>query len=80
MRKNKSKGDVFWYSKKYKRPIAYSTVADSDAIALINQPHQTANNLMFILKSGKYSVSQEMIKVIQSYIDKGCGDEVLVTR
>lgn len=76
----KSKGSVLWFSKKYKKPITYSTVADSDAISIINQPHQTANDLMIILKSGKYLVSQDMIRVVQAFIDRGLGDEILVTR
>jgi len=76
----KSKGDVCWYAKKYKKPIAYSTIAVSDAISIINQPHQTAADLMTILKSGKYSVSSDLIRVVQSFIDKGLGNEILMTR
>lgn len=75
----KRKGDVCWWGKGYKRPIAYSTVADSDTISLLNQPHRTPNELMKMLKSGDYLVSQEVIEVIQVYIDKGFGNEVLVT-
>lgn len=68
--KHKTKGDVCWYAKKYKRPIAYSTIAVSDAISLINQPHQTATDLMAILKSGKYLVSPDMIRVVQTLLIK----------
>lgn len=71
--------DVCWFSVKYKKPVAYSTVADSDAISLINTPNQTAANLMNILKSGRYLVSEDMIKVVQAYLDKGLGDEVIRT-
>lgn len=83
--RNKSKAskwaskDVSWFSVKYKQPVAYSTVADSDAISLINTPNQTAANLMNILKSGRYLVSDDMVKVVQAYIDKGLSDEVIQT-
>jgi hypothetical protein len=71
--------DVYWYAAKYKRPIAYSTVADSEAISLINQPNMTANELMAEMTSGKWLVGSEMLKVIQAYIDKGLGDELITT-
>ncbi len=71
--------DVCWFSVKYKKPVAYSTVADSDAISLINSPNKTAQDLMADLQSGKYLVSEDMIRVIQAYIDKGLGDEVIRT-
>jgi hypothetical protein len=80
MGRNKTKGDVCWYAKKYKNPIAYSTIAVSDAISLINQPYQTATDLMALLKSGKYLVSPDMIRVVQTFIDKGFGDEIFTTR
>ena len=80
MKKNDwSSHDVYWYSPKYKKPIAYSTVADSDAISLINQPNHTAIELMKILKSRKYIVSQDIIKVVQAFIDKGLGSEMIKT-
>ena len=75
----KSKGDVYWFSKKYKNPIAYSTIADSDCLSLINEPNNTANDLMIILKSGQYLVSTDMIRIVQAFIDKGCGEEILET-
>ena len=76
----KSKGDVCWWSRKHKSPIAWSTTADSDAISLINEPNQTANDLMKILKSGKFLVNDDMIRLVQAYVDKGLGDEVLATK
>lgn len=76
----KSKGDVCWWSRKYKNPIAWSTVADSDAISLINEPNQTANDLMEILKSGKFLVNDDIIRIVQTYIDKGLGNEILITK
>lgn len=71
--------DVCWYSTKYKKPIAYSTVADSAAISLINQPNMTAFDLMNVLISGKYIVSLDMVKVVQAYIDRRLGEEILIT-
>lgn len=72
--------DVAWFSNKYKAPIAYSTVADSDGISLINSPNLTANELMEVMRSGQYLVSEDMLKVVQAYLDKGLGDEVIRTR
>ena len=76
----KQKGDVIWFSNKRKKPVAYSTIADSDAIGIINQPHKTANDLMSVLKSGQYLVSEDMIRVVQSFIDSGFGEDILNTR
>jgi hypothetical protein len=80
MARNKSKGDVCWNVPNKKRPIAYSTVSDSAAISLINEPNKTPNELKIIFESGQYIVNPEMKKIIQTYIDKGYGDEILHTR
>ena len=55
-------------------------MADSDAISLINTPNKTAKDLMAELQSGKYLVSGDMIRVVQAYLDKGLGDEIIRTR
>lgn len=80
MAKLRSKGDVYWYSVKYKRPIAYSTTADSEAIMEINQPNRTAKELLAIFESGKYLVSEEMKDVMKAFIAKGLGDELIRTK
>ena len=72
--------DVMWFSDKFKNPIAYSSKADSDFIALINIPHKTAYDLMEILTSGEYLYAPDAIEVIQAFIDRGCGDEIIRTR
>ena len=79
MKKTWTSKDVCWFSNKYKRPIAYSTVADSEALALINQPNKTASELMKILNSDQFLVSKEMKDVVQAFVDKGLGNEVLRT-
>ncbi len=80
MSKTKSKGDVHWFAPNLKRPIAYSTVAVSDSLSMINTPHTTPNNLMRILKSGACVGVNDEIRVVQAYIDAGFGDEILNTR
>lgn len=76
----KSKGDVLWYAGSRKRPIAYSTVADSDALSIINFPNRTPNDLMQILNSGRFIAVQEQKRIVQAYIDAGFGNEILKTR
>jgi hypothetical protein len=80
MAKKSNNGDVQWYSLKYKRPIAYSTVSDSDSLAIINTPNKTANELMKELKSGRYIGVNELVKIVQAFIDVGEGGLVIKTR
>lgn len=75
-----SSHDVIWWSKKHKKPIAYSTKADSDAISLINEPNMTANDLLAKLTSGEFLVSKDCIAVIEEFVKRGLGNELIVTR
>jgi len=68
--KRKIKGDVEWYCGKYKRPIAYSTVAANNLICMLYQDgYKTPKE---ILEHITYDI--EAKQVMQKYIDKGFGD------
>jgi hypothetical protein len=75
----KRKPAVSWYLPKKKNPIAYCHTADSEFISLINQPNKTPNELMQLFTKGTYLPSEDVITVLQAYIDKGHGDIILVT-
>lgn len=74
--RRKSKGDVMWWAGKYKRPIAYSTIAASILIeAIYADGYKTPNE---IIKQITYDT--EAKEVMQKYIDKGFGDTELNIR
>ncbi len=73
--------DVAWHSKKYKRPIAYSTVATSNFINEINQPNKTAKELYDYLTNENLVIrDSEAISIIEAFINKGLGDEIIITK
>jgi hypothetical protein len=83
-KKKKSKWyskDVAWYSKKYKRPIAYSTVATSDFISLINQPNKTAKELYNYLTNENLVIrDNEAISIMKAFMNKGLDDEIIIIK
>lgn len=84
MRRTKKKDgwsshDVIYWSDKFKRPIAYSTKGTSDYLAIISEEYKlnTATSLLAFINSGKVIPDQDAIKVLEAYISKGVGEEVL---
>ena len=69
--------DVLWYDGKHKKPIAKSTKAASDLIALLCNDcgYKTPRE---VLQNITYDV--EAKAVMQAYIDKGLGDMELTVR
>lgn len=68
---NKPKGDVLWYKPKSKanlKPIAYSTKATSDLIAVLSKDGCTIVEL-----KDKINYDNEAKDIIQKYIDLGYG-------
>ena len=63
--------DVRWFVPKKKKPIAYSTTATSDLIALLSQEHKTIQEVHDAI-----NFDQEAKKVLQSYIDAGYGGQI----
>lgn len=61
------KGDVTWYVKGRKKPIAYSTVADKEIFDDLVEEHN--GDLKLILESCRYSHDLKII--IQKYLDLG---------
>lgn len=72
--------DVHWYSLRYKKPIAYSTVATSDYITMINKPNMTAIELLKVLKSDLYLHDTDAIMVIQEFVNRNLGNELILTK
>lgn len=73
MARNKSKGDVYYYSidNKKKKPIAYSTRAASDLIALLSEEYETINDVFNAI-----NYDEEAKNVLQIYINLGYGNEI----
>lgn len=64
-----SKGDVHWYIPGQKRPIAYSTKAASDLIAVLAEEGGTIEEVQ-----RKINYDEEANAVLQAYIDHGYGN------
>lgn len=71
MAKTKSKGDVSWTVPKRKKPIAYSTKATSDLIAVLAQEYETITD---VYNAINYDV--EAKEILQKYIDLGYGNQI----
>lgn len=69
MAKTTAKGDVQWYVPGQKRPIAYSTKATSDLIAVLAEEGGT---IAEVLRRINYDTDAK--SVLQAYIDHGYGD------
>ena len=69
--KRKDKGDVRWYVPNKKRPIAYSTRAVSDAIALFSESGGTIEEVR-----SQIHYNPEAIEILTKYIELGYGNVV----
>ena len=63
------KGDVHWHVPGKKRPIAYSTKASSDLIAVLAEEGGTIAEVQ-----RKINYDEDAKAVLQDYIDHGYGD------
>lgn len=70
-RTRRSKGDVAWYIPGRKTPIAYSTKAASDLIALLAQGGGTIREVC-----SRITYDVEAHQVLLAYIRKGYGEAV----
>lgn len=61
------KGDVAWYVKGRKRPIAYSTVATKELFDDLAE--QCNGDLKLILENIHYD--RDLIEIVQRYLDLG---------
>lgn len=71
MPKRRDKGDVAWMIPKRKRPIAYSTRATSDIIAILSEMHNTINDVRAAIVC-----SEEAKMVLDAYISRGYGTQI----
>lgn len=63
------KGDVQWHIPGRKKPIAYSTKATSDLIAVLAEEGGTIAEVQ-----RKINFDEDAKAVLQAYIDRGYGD------
>lgn len=63
--------DVHWHHPKYKKPIAYSTVAASNAIAITSKDTGCRKPTDLIKH---FEPFHEEYLILKAYIDKGLGD------
>ena len=67
----KSKGDVQWCVPKRKTPIAYSTKATSDLIAVLAEDYETITDVYNAI-----NYDQDAKDILQKYINLGYGNEI----
>ena len=72
MAKRSRKGDVEWYVPGRKTPIAYSTKATSDLIAVLALEHGGTIHEV----QAHITYNQEAKAVLQAYIDRGYGEQI----
>lgn len=77
----KPKGDVSWYrhNKKYKRPIAYSTVATEEFLIMIHEMYPDEDILSLwarLCDKKQWIYNPEEVAVLESYIEKNEGNVV----
>lgn len=71
----KPKGDVSWYrhNRKYKRPIAYSTVATEEFLIMIHEMYPNEDILSLwarLCDKKQWIYNQEAVAVLEAYIEK----------
>ncbi len=67
----RSKGDVEWRVPKRKTPIAYSTKATSDLIAVLSQDYETITDVYNAI-----NYDQDAKEILKKYIELGYGNEI----
>lgn len=82
-KERKSKGDIYWYSSKRKRPIGYSTRSVFDTIKvyfeflkLLGEPI-TPNNLLRYFEEKKLVGLYSEKEILMKYVQIGEGDKEL---
>ena len=79
--KNKTpKLDVAWHIPGKKRPIAYSTISDSDAVVEMNWPNKTPNDLLGEISKRRLVGCFEIKRILGLYVLAGQGGVTLKTR
>jgi hypothetical protein len=68
-RRRTSKGDVSWFLPGGKRPIAYSTVATSDLLAMLAFDGHTFGSALAAI-----NYDDDAKAIVTKFIDKGYGD------
>ena len=69
MKKNKSNNDVSWYAPKYKRPIAYSTIAERDSIEILLDDYKDFRVIKYLYDKKKILLSSNELFIIDKYIN-----------
>ncbi|WP_211462244.1 hypothetical protein [Bacteroides thetaiotaomicron] len=63
----RKQGDVSWYLPNKRRPFAYSTIAESDTIAILLEEF---GDLRAVISANRI-LSQQERSIIQTFIDNG---------
>ena len=81
MSHRKPKGDVSWYrhNRKYKHPIAYSTVATEEFLIMIHEMYPDEDILSLwarLCDKKQWIYNQEAVAVLEAYIEKNEGNVI----
>lgn len=63
--------DTAWFSNNRKKPIAWSTVADSNSITLLNQQYDGLINVITAYDNHQILLNKEELEIIQILISHG---------
>lgn len=75
---NKTKGDIYWYARKRKKPVAYSTAATELSICLLAEDGKTFKQIRDLFTNGQIIFDPEAVAVLDALIK--CGDGDLIAR
>ena len=73
MTRTRTRGDVEWFIPGRKTPIAFSTRATSDLIAVLALEDESATISEI---QSRINFDQDAKAVLQAYIDRGYGDQI----
>ena len=72
MTRNKYKSEVSWYvPPKYKKPIAYSTVATKLLVDALAEDYETINDVYNAI-----NYDEDAKEILKKYIDLGYGNQI----
>lgn len=77
---HKGKGDIYWYARKRKKPVAYSTAATELSICLLAEDGKTFKQIRDMFTNRQIIFDAEAVAVLDALIKYGDGDLIACDR
>ena len=71
---HKGKGDIYWFARKRKKPVAYSTAATEFATCLLAEGGKTFKQIRDMFTNGQIIFDTEAVAVLDALIKYGDSD------